>query len=47
MEKYEKPLMEVETFGFDVILTSEPGSCSNELPIMPIIRDDPDTPDFG
>jgi hypothetical protein len=48
MEKYEKPVMEVESFGFDVILTSEgPGDCADELPIMPIIRDDPNTPDFG
>ena len=44
MEKYEKPMMEIETFGFDVILTSEPGDdCDNELPIISSV---PETPDF-
>ena len=43
MEKYTKPVMEVEFFGRDIIATSGTG-CSDELPIVPF--NDPEQPDF-
>ncbi len=47
MEKYERPVMEVERFQADVITSSLTPSCPTETPMIPIFGvSDEDQPDF-